>query len=154
MFAFLQCNNYVLHLKLEGCIKYNIHSGSVSPHMVFVYLRPWIHLMWQVFEQFGNHVEEGTELNVHVDRMCFLDKQCFVQKVIVSHNVWLSRARQQGLNRCVCHICVWFRFMFQFFLKVQWYFWLVNTMRQCQDFKCTKSYILMHSDLKFTFVFD
>ena len=135
MFAFLQCNNYVLHLKLEGCIKYNIHSGSVSPHMVFVYLRPWIHLMWQVFEQFGNHVEEGTELNVHVDRMCFLDKQCFVQKVIVSHNVWLSRARQQGLNRCVSHIIFMYGSGSSFnFCKVQLCFWPVNTMHQCQDF--------------------
>lgn len=71
--------------------------------------------MWQVFDQFGNHVEEGTELNVHVDGMSFLDKQCSVQKVIVSHNVRLSSARQQGLNRCVSHIYVWFQFIFQFF---------------------------------------
>jgi len=64
-------------------MKYNINSGSVTPYTVFVYLRPSIHLMWQVFDQFSNHVEEETKLNVHVDGMCFLDKQFSVQKVIV-----------------------------------------------------------------------
>jgi len=37
--------------------------------------------MWQVFDQFSNHVEEGTELNIHVDGLCFLDKKSSVQKV-------------------------------------------------------------------------
>ncbi|KAG0532832.1 hypothetical protein BDA96_04G141000 [Sorghum bicolor] len=35
----------------------------------------------EVFDQFSNHVEEETKLNVHVDGMCFLDKQFSVQKV-------------------------------------------------------------------------
>jgi hypothetical protein len=43
--------------------------------------------MWQVLDQFNNHVEEGTKLNVHVDGLCFLDKKSSVQKVNLSHNV-------------------------------------------------------------------
>jgi len=37
--------------------------------------------MWQVFDQFSNHVEEGTILDIHVDGLCFLDKKSSVQKV-------------------------------------------------------------------------
>ncbi|WVZ76730.1 hypothetical protein U9M48_024677 [Paspalum notatum var. saurae] len=38
-------------------------------------------VLLEVFDQFGNHVEEGTKLNVHVDGMCFLDSKSSVQKV-------------------------------------------------------------------------
>ncbi|KAJ1279147.1 hypothetical protein BS78_04G132700 [Paspalum vaginatum] len=38
-------------------------------------------VLLEVFDQFGNHVEEGTKLNVHVDGMCFLDNKSSVQKV-------------------------------------------------------------------------
>ncbi|XP_039838776.1 structural maintenance of chromosomes flexible hinge domain-containing protein GMI1-like isoform X5 [Panicum virgatum] len=35
----------------------------------------------EVFDQFSNHVEEGTILDIHVDGLCFLDKKISVQKV-------------------------------------------------------------------------
>uniref|UniRef100_K3YYY4 Uncharacterized protein n=1 Tax=Setaria italica TaxID=4555 RepID=K3YYY4_SETIT len=38
-------------------------------------------VLLEVLDQFSNHVEEGTKLNVHVDGLCFLDKKSSVQKV-------------------------------------------------------------------------
>ncbi|CAL4969818.1 unnamed protein product [Urochloa decumbens] len=38
-------------------------------------------VLLEVFDQFSNHVEEGTKLDVHVDGLCFLDKKSCTQKV-------------------------------------------------------------------------
>nr|XP_034592299.1 structural maintenance of chromosomes flexible hinge domain-containing protein GMI1 [Setaria viridis] len=38
-------------------------------------------VLLEVLDQFSNHVEEGTKLNVHVAGLCFLDKKSSVQKV-------------------------------------------------------------------------
>ncbi|CAN6251311.1 unnamed protein product [Urochloa humidicola] len=38
-------------------------------------------VLLEVFDQYSNHVEEGTKLDVHVDGLCFLDKKSSIQKV-------------------------------------------------------------------------
>ncbi|XP_022683884.1 uncharacterized protein LOC111257871 [Setaria italica] len=62
-------------------------------------------VLLEVLDQFSNHVEEGTKLNVHVDGLCFLDKKSSVQKKYWRHFSGVSYRATNELHCVIEGMC-------------------------------------------------